>query len=200
MLAADLLRSRGPDPHRHAGAVDQVGEQHRHGFHRVHRPHFRALAGDRSAVSASPDVASATTANPVPDLPSTEEQLGCYSGSTRAGGGRDPTNVDELRAIFAHARENGRRVTLRAGAHSFDGQSLGDDLVVSMLAMNTVEVLAGAKDRVEPGARWGAILAKLKPLGLVPAVTVTTEDATAGGTLSGDCLSRFSPAYGKEGE
>ena len=54
--------------------------------------------------------------------------------------------------------------------------------------------------RVGPGATWGAILAKLKPLGLVPAVTVTTEHATAGGTLSGDCLSRFSPSFGKEGE
>jgi decaprenylphospho-beta-D-ribofuranose 2-oxidase len=31
-------------------------------------------------------------------------------------------------------------------------------------------------------------------------VTVTGSRATAGGTLSGDCLSRFSPAYGKEGE
>ena len=54
--------------------------------------------------------------------------------------------------------------------------------------------------RVGPGATWGAILETLKPLGMVPAVTVTTENATAGGTLSGDCLSRFSPSYGKEGE
>lgn len=54
--------------------------------------------------------------------------------------------------------------------------------------------------RVGPGATWGAILARLQPLGLVPAVTVTTEHATAGGTLSGDCLSRFSPSFGKEGE
>ena len=43
-------------------------------------------------------------------------------------------------------------------------------------------------------------MARLKPRGLVPAVMVTTENATAGGTLSGDCLSRFSPAWGKEGE
>ena len=52
---------------------------------------------------------------------------------------------------------------------------------------------------VGPGATWGAIVARLQPLGLVPYVTVTTAHATAGGTLSGDCLSRFSPAYGKEG-
>src|SRR5262249_49983613 len=63
-----------------------------------------------------------------------------------------------------------------------------------------IEVLDGARMRVGPGATWGAILETLKPLGLVPAVTVTTEHATAAGTLSGDCLSRFSPSYGKEGE
>ena len=40
---------------------------------------------------------------------------------------------------------------------------------------------------VGPGATWGAIFALLEPLGFVPYVTVTTEHATAGGTLSGDC-------------
>jgi decaprenylphospho-beta-D-ribofuranose 2-oxidase len=145
-------------------------------------------------------VASAP-ANPVPDLPSAEEELGCYSElySTRAEV-VTPADVDELRAVFAHAREHGRSIALRAGAHSFDGQSLGDDLVVSMLGLDSIEVLPERRIRVGPGASWGAILATLKPLGLVPAVTVTTEHATAGGTLSGDCLSRFSPSYGKEGE
>ena len=91
-------------------------------------------------------------------------------------------------------------MTFRAGGHSFDGQSLGDDLVVSMVRFDPIEVLANEKRmRVGPGATWGANLAKLQPLGLAPAVTVTTENATAGGTLLGDCLSRFSPAYGKEG-
>ena len=134
-------------------------------------------------------------------IASSEEELDCYSGlySTR-GEVLKPADLEELRRIFAYARESGRRVTLRAGGHSFDGQSLGDDLVVSMMRFDSIEVLADEKRmRVGPGATWGAILAKLQPLGLVPAVTVTTENATAGGTLSGDCLSRFSPAYGKEG-
>lgn len=143
---------------------------------------------------------SATT-DPPPDIPSTEEELGCYSGlySARAQV-LEPADVDELRRIFAYAREAGRRVTLRAGGHSFDAQALGDDLVVSMMRFNSIEVLADEeKVRVGSGTTWGAIFGKLEPLGLVPAVTVTTEHATAGGTLSGDCLSRFSPAYGKEG-
>jgi decaprenylphospho-beta-D-ribofuranose 2-oxidase len=131
-----------------------------------------------------------------------EELLDCYSGlySARAEV-LEPADVDELAGIFAAGKKRGRRMTLRAGAHSFDGQALGDDLVVSMLRMNAIEVLPKErKMRVGPGATWGAILARLQPLGLVPAVTVTTEHATAGGTLSGDCLSRFSPSYGKEGE
>jgi decaprenylphospho-beta-D-ribofuranose 2-oxidase len=111
-----------------------------------------------------------------------------------------PADVDELRRIFAYAREAGHRVTLRAGGHSFDAQALGDDLVVSMMRLNSIEVLPEEKLRVGPGATWGAILTALEPHGLVPGVTVTTEHATAGGTLSGDCLSRFSPSYGKEGE
>src|SRR4029453_4623843 len=91
--------------------------------------------------------------------------------------------------------------TFRAGGHSFDGQALGDDLVVSLVRLDQIEVFANEQRmRVGPGATWGAILAELEPLGIVPAVTVTTEHATAGGTLSGDCLSRFSPAYGKEGK
>jgi decaprenylphospho-beta-D-ribofuranose 2-oxidase len=111
-----------------------------------------------------------------------------------------PANLDELRRIFAYARETGRRVTFRAGAHSFDGQAIGDDLVVSMVRFDAIEVLRDNELQVGPGATWGAIYAKLEPLGLVPGVTVTTEHATAGGTLSGDCLSRFSPSYGKEGK
>ena len=130
-----------------------------------------------------------------------KEKLSCYSGLYASQAEvRTPTDVDELRAIFAEAREAGRRVTFRAGGHSFDGQSLGEDLVVSMLGMNSIEVLDDGLVRVGPRATWGAIIETLKPLGMVPAVTVTTENATAGGTLSGDCLSRFSPSYGKEGE
>lgn len=130
-----------------------------------------------------------------------KKKLGCYSGLYSAEAEvRTPTDVEELRAIFAEATDDGRRVTFRAGGHSFDGQSLGEDLVVSMLGMNSIEVLDEDRIRVGPGVAWGSILETLKPLGMVPAVTVTTENATAGGTLSGDCLSRFSPSYGKEGE
>ena len=130
----------------------------------------------------------------------TEEELGCYTGLYEARASvAKPGSVDELREVFRHAREEGRRVTMRGGGHSFDAQPINDDLVVSTEHLNSIEVLDGDRVRVGPGARWGEIFAATEPHGLVPAVTVTTENATAGGTLSGDCLSRFSMAYGKEG-
>ena len=141
------------------------------------------------------------TSDPLSGIVSSEKELDCYSGlySTRARV-LEPADLEQLRRIFAYARESGRRVTLRAGGHSFDAQALGDDLVVSMMRFDAIEVFADEQRmRVGAGATWGRILGSLQPLGLVPGVTVTTRHATAGGTLSGDCLSRFSPAYGKEG-
>jgi decaprenylphospho-beta-D-ribofuranose 2-oxidase len=135
------------------------------------------------------------------DISHAVHDLDCYSGLYAARAMvLAPANLDELRRVFAYARRARCRVTFRAGGHSFDGQALGNDLVVSMARLDRIEVMPEQrKVRVGPGATWGAILAKLEPWGLVPHVTVTTAEATAGGTLSGDCLSRFSPAYGKEG-
>jgi decaprenylphospho-beta-D-ribofuranose 2-oxidase len=119
-----------------------------------------------------------------------------------------PRHKSDLARIFAWACGAGARITFRAGGHSFDDQSLGDDLdpdppphiVVSMTSFSAIEIdPKNQRMTVGPGATWGAIFALLEPLGFVPYVTVTTEHATAGGTLSGDCLSRFSPMYGKEG-
>jgi decaprenylphospho-beta-D-ribofuranose 2-oxidase len=143
---------------------------------------------------------SATCDSPC-EIQSSVKKLDCYSGlySARARVAV-PENVDELRCMLDYAKRKRYRVTFRAGAHSFDGQALGSGLVISLSKLNSIEVFAQKRRvRVGPGATWGAILEALKPHGLVPAVTVTTEHATAGGTLSGDCLSRFSPAYGKEG-
>ena len=136
------------------------------------------------------------------DIPSAERSLSCYSGLYSAAGLVFEPEVEEhVKRIFAYAAATGRKVTCRGGGHAFDGQSLGDDLVISMARLNTIEVFADQRRlRVGAGASWGAIVAALEPHGLVPRVTVTTAEATAGGTLASDCLSRFSPAWGKEGE
>ena len=129
-------------------------------------------------------------------------ELGCYSQMYHARAEvLRPPSVDELARIFAHARASGRRVTLRAGGNAFDAQSLGDEIVVSLELLDEICApdMEALTITVGAGARWGDILGKVARLGLVPAVMVTTEHATAGGTLSGDCLSRFSPTFGKEG-
>lgn len=128
--------------------------------------------------------------------------LGCYSGLYSADAVvYAPKDEDELRRVFRHAKRTKRRVTFRAGGHAFDGQALNDDVVVSMVRFDAIAIDVEARRMtVGPGATWGAILERCERHGLVPAVTITTAHATAGGTLSGDCLSRFSPAYGKEGQ
>src|SRR5262245_43248844 len=135
-----------------------------------------------------------------PEQQFTEERIGCYTGlyEARASVAR-PRSVEELRDVFHQARESGRRVTIRGGGHSFDSQPIGNEIVVSTEHLNSIELLDGDRVRVGPAATGGEIFAATQPHGLVPAVTVTTEHATAGGTLSADCLSRFSMAYGKEG-
>ena len=137
-------------------------------------------------------------------IPTDDEDLICYSQmySSRAQV-LTPSNADELALILADAAERGRRVTLRAGGNAFDGQSLGSEMVVSMARLDTIGAPFAEGDdwciTVGAGATWGKILDAVAPHGLVPAIMVTTEKATAGGTLSGNCLSRFSPSFGKEG-
>jgi decaprenylphospho-beta-D-ribofuranose 2-oxidase len=147
-----------------------------------------------SATAMSP------TAAGLDGIPSSWELLDSYGGqrTTYAQLWR-PASVAQLQQLFDHARHERRRVTLRAGGHSFDDQALGDDVVVSMMGFDGIELLGGGLVRVGAGATWGAIIEKLKRHDLVPAVTVTTEHATAGGTLAGDCLSRFSCALGRQG-
>ncbi len=109
-----------------------------------------------------------------------------------------PSSVAELRDVLVRASREGRRVAVRGGGQSIDDRSLGGDLVVSTERLDAVDVdEARAEVTVGPGATWGAILRRL-PAGLVPHVVVTTSAATAGGTLTAGCISRFSPCFGRE--
>ncbi len=136
----------------------------------------------------------------VPGIPYSTKTLESYSDlCSQTADVYTPADVDELKGVFACARASKRRVTLHGGGHSFDSQALGNDIVVSTERFDSIDVLP-AKDQVKvgAGATWGAIVDALQPKGLVPFGTVTSSHATAGGTLSADCLSRFSPRYGKE--
>ncbi len=113
-----------------------------------------------------------------------------------------PATVDELRGLLAELSASGeRRVTFRAGGCSLDGQSLNDDVVIFLDRIDEIVIHDDPNEptvTVGAGARWGDIARALEAVGLVPFVAVSTSRATAGGTASADCLSRFSSSIGKE--
>jgi decaprenylphospho-beta-D-ribofuranose 2-oxidase len=115
---------------------------------------------------------------------------------------RTPASVDELAEILAQARSESRRVILRndgRGDHLVDR----DEIIVSLTRLDRVAAVAYIDGRpcitVGAGARWGDILDAVEPLGLVPAITGPTQNATAGGTLCSDPAGRFSATSGSVG-
>lgn len=98
-----------------------------------------------------------------------------------------------------------RRVTIRGGGQSLDAQALNDDLVIELEGPEFTAIGEPKEDERGPyvtagaAARWGDVVAKVSARGYVPYSVVTTSQATVGGTLSADCLSRSSPVTGREG-
>lgn len=112
-----------------------------------------------------------------------------------------PATIDEVIALFHMARQAGRRVAFRGRGYSFDTQGLDSGTLISLDRFNKISVDVSARQvTVGAGATWGDILAAAEPHGLVPPVMVSTSHASAGGTLSACCISRFSPTAGKEGK
>lgn len=109
--------------------------------------------------------------------------------------------VRELVALLSRARKQGRRVTMHGAGLSFDSQALSADLAVRLTGFKQLEVNVEAKTMtVGVSVPWGDVIAKLEPLGLVPAVVVSGSAITVGGTLAVNAQSRFSPVWGKEGK
>jgi decaprenylphospho-beta-D-ribofuranose 2-oxidase len=130
-----------------------------------------------------------------------ETTIVSYGGKTVRTLVASPVNRDEVRGAFAYAAKRGFAVTFRGGGHAFDTQSLNAKLVISLEKLHRIDIDARAATvTAEAGARWGDILAKSAAVGLVPHVMVTTHTASAGGTLSSNSLSRFSPTLGREGQ
>jgi decaprenylphospho-beta-D-ribofuranose 2-oxidase len=116
-----------------------------------------------------------------------------------------PTSLAEVQDLFEQAKTNGQKVTIRGGGHSFDGQAVqegdnGTQMVIDAANFQDITFLPGNRVQLGAGVRWGDVLSQTLALGLIPAVMQTGSQATAGGTLGGDCLSRFSCALGKESE
>lgn len=124
-----------------------------------------------------------------------------------------PTTVDQVRAVFKMAKKARQRVCIRAGGHSFHDQALhegdtGKQIVLSTDCFNSITFAPGGDPnavRLGAGVKWidyfnaavNQAITYGEPLRL-PGSIQTGRKATAGGTLSGDCLSRFSAVLGKE--
>lgn len=98
------------------------------------------------------------------------------------------------------------RITFRGGGQSLDSQSLNDDTVIALDAPELSSIGKVQQDdagyfiTTGAGARWWDIVCEIGKLGLFPPSMATAADATVGGTLSADCVSRMSAVWGKEGE
>jgi decaprenylphospho-beta-D-ribofuranose 2-oxidase len=109
--------------------------------------------------------------------------------------------TERLKALRA-----GQRVTFRGGGQSLDAQSLNRDTVIVLDAPAFSYIGEPQQDAegyfitTGAGARWWDIVEKIGKLGLFPPSMATAADATVGGTLSADCVSRMSAIWGKEGE
>ena len=127
-------------------------------------------------------------------------RLRSYGGQAVWAQVQAPRTEAELAAVLRAACAAGQPVTFHAAGRSFDTQALNDTMVVSLRRLDQIGKpnLAACTVTVGAGARWGDILRTTLEVGLVPYVMVTTSHATAGGTLSADSLSRFSPSCGKE--
>lgn len=99
-----------------------------------------------------------------------------------------------------------QRVTFRGGGQSLDAQSLNADTVIVLDARAFSYIGEPQHDSdgyfitTGAGARWWDIIEKIGKLGLFPPSMATAADATVGGTMSADCVSRMSAIWGKEGE
>ncbi len=110
-----------------------------------------------------------------------------------------PKTVEELQEILAFCRINGRRVTPAGSFHSFDRQNASQDVVISMRHFDRIEcdaeqglLTAGS------GASWGAIFDAAYAKKCLLYTCVTGSAPTAGGTLSINSYSMWSPGVGKE--
>jgi decaprenylphospho-beta-D-ribofuranose 2-oxidase len=122
-----------------------------------------------------------------------------------------PRTLDDVKEVFALAKQRQRNVTIRGGGHSFDGQAVqdrdtGQQIVLKTDAFDRIEFAEdGRSVTLGAGVPWRRFVAAAlhrarergEPIRL-PGSMQTGGEATAGGTLAGDCLSRFSATMGKE--
>ena len=112
-----------------------------------------------------------------------------------------PQTLDELRAVLEYCKTAGRKITVAGSFHSFDRQNASRDVVISMRHFDAVTcdpdrgiVTTGA------GASWGKIFEITQRHHCLLYTCITGSAPTAGGTLSINSYSIWSPGVGREGQ
>ncbi len=95
----------------------------------------------------------------------------------------------ELAALLAHARAEGRRVSIAGARHTMGGHTLySGGLVINMLPWNQME-LDEKRDvlKVQAGALWRDVIRYLDARGRSVAVMQSNNSFTVGGSISVNC-------------
>jgi cytokinin dehydrogenase len=115
----------------------------------------------------------------------------------------EPRSSADVAAAIRFARSEGLTVAARGAGHSQSHLGLSDEGI--LLAMSSLDrILAVDADAltvdVEGGVEWGALLERLKPLGLAPPVLTNNLNVTVGGTLSIAGIGVASFRHGTQGD
>jgi len=111
-----------------------------------------------------------------------------------------PKTVTELQELLLFCKKNNRKITLAGSFNSFDQQNSGKDVVVSLQEFNSIKYNSSNHTiTVGSGASWGAIFDVVYDNKCVLFTCITGLKPTAGGTLSVNSNSVWTPGNGKEG-
>lgn len=112
------------------------------------------------------------------------EELRDYGPRSSFAAVMRPATIDEAREMLAWAARERRNVTIRGQGQSYDGESLGDDVVLATTRLTGV--LSLTRDRVTllAGTTWRELLTALAKQGRYPPVVPSWVEASVGGTLA----------------
>lgn len=112
-------------------------------------------------------------------------------------------SVNELKKLLRDELPAGVQVTVHAGGNALDGQAVTDAvaLVLDGDDFRRIEVDTASETVTVGAARaWGDIVEATVARGWMPFAVPSASRITAGGSLASHSISRFSPAYRKEGD
>lgn len=113
-----------------------------------------------------------------------------------------PASSQDIAKTIKFAVRSGLSISTRGGGHSQSGQSLSEQIVLDMCALNNVEELDPATGTVtcQSGLKWRELVQRLVPQQLSPPVLTNNLDVTIGGTLSSAGLGVASWRYGTQAD